>query len=275
MARTRTPLSVRFYFFQDRWWGRMMRALQGTHTGLWLGVLTHERLQTLDEAHFQVAPSYLDEGHNTRGLFDWEREAVGAAFGGCRRVAVIAAGAGREVLALSQMGFDAVGYECNPALVDFAADLLPRHGCDGVVRPIARDAAPVADGPFDGVIMGWGAYMLIVGRHRRIAFLREVRASLAPGGPVLVSFFNRPEKSPRMHLAWRVACVVRRLLGHEPAEMGDDLSPLYMHRFLEAELRGELVEAGFTVTHYVPEGRGQHAAGWAVGVSPHPSPATA
>jgi hypothetical protein len=255
---------VRFFLWEQAQWSRLQRVLNAVHTGVWLGVLSRETLQEADEAHFRATASYNNETHNLRGLFDWEARAVADFFGGRGRIGVIAAGAGREVLALSRQGFQAEGFECNPGLVAYAADLLPRHGCGAAVRLIARDATPAGAGPYDGVIVGWGAYMLIAGRARRIRFLRDLHPLLTEGSPVLLSFFTRPAHSPRLAHTYRVARLLRRVLRREPPDLGDDLAPMFVHRFSEAELVSELAEAGFTLARFTPEGRGPYDSGWAV-----------
>ncbi|HEX8319331.1 class I SAM-dependent methyltransferase [Longimicrobium sp.] len=269
---------VRFFLWEQGQWSRLQRILNAIHTGVWLGVLSRETMDEADEAHFSAARSYNNEAHNLRGLFDWEAQAVADFFAGRRTIGVIAAGAGREVIALSRQGFQAEGFECNPGLVAYAGDLLPRHGCQAAVRLIARDAAPAGAGPYDGIILGWSAYMLIPGRERRIRFLRDLRPLLTEGSPVLLSFFTRPDHAPRLALAFRVARVLRRVLRREPPALGDDLAPMFVHRFNEAELVSELAEAGFTLARFTPEGRGPYDSGWAVAyVAAHenPTPATA
>jgi hypothetical protein len=254
---------VRFFLWEQAQWRRLQMLLNAVHTGVWLGVLSRETMQEVDEAHFARAGAYNNEAHNLRGLFDWEARAVADFFAGRRTIGVIAAGAGREVLALSRQGFQAEGFECNPGLVAYAGDLLPRHGCQAAVRLIARDAAPTGAGPYDGVIVGWGAYMLIAGRARRIRFLRDLRPLLTDGAPVLLSFFTRSAHA-RLALTFRVARVLSRLLRRTPPDLGDDLSPMFVHRFDEAELVSELAEAGFTLARFTPEGRGPYDSGWAV-----------
>src|SRR3712207_8039106 len=51
-------------------------------------------------------------------------------------------GAGREVLALLERGFDAAGWEPNAALVEAGTEMLARHGHPGRLHAVARDAFP-------------------------------------------------------------------------------------------------------------------------------------
>lgn len=261
----RSPL-VRFYLWQGERWVKLVRALDGAYSGIWLGLLSRDHLDAVDTLYYHDSSTYNGERHNLRGLMEWEEEAVGGFFGGRTRLAVLGAGGGREVLGLERLGHQVDGFECNPALVEFAGGFLARQGAIGTVRLLPRDTTP-REGGYDGVIMGWGSYMLIPGRHRRIDLLRRLRALIPDGAPLLLSFFSRPELLLRLRVQYRVARVIRRVLRREPPELGDDLVPVYVHRFDRAEIEAELREAGFRLARYEAEGRRRRDAGWAVGIA--------
>lgn len=264
MSAGRPPLLVRAYLASRRATGRLRSVSDAVQAGLWLGVMDRPALHALDDAFYAASAGYGSDRHNLRGLFGWEEEAVGACFGGCRSLLVVGAGGGREVLALARRGFRVEGFECNPALVGHAGGLLGREGCGAGVRLLPRDAVP-EEGRFDGAVVGWSAYMLIAGRERRIRFLRELGERLPTGGPVLLSFWTRGRGSPRARIVLGIGGRLRRLLGREPLEAGDDLAPNFVHRFTEAEVAGELADAGFRMARFEPEGPGPHDSGWAVG----------
>ncbi|HEX2205486.1 MAG TPA: hypothetical protein VHG91_19400 [Longimicrobium sp.] len=234
--------------------------------GARLGVLTREGIHRLDERYYSGDGPQIDyagDAHNTRGFLPWEGPVVQRFFAGCPRVLVLAAGGGREVLALRKMGIDADGYECHPGLAAFATGLLERHGVPGPVGVVGRDEAPRTGRRYDGVIVGWGAYMLIQGRARRVAFLRDLRALVGPGAPLLLSFFYRDGSRFRHALIGRAANALRRLRGREAIEDGDILAPNFIHLFTEDEVRAELRDGGFECVFYSTEGTG-HAVGVAV-----------
>src|SRR5688500_10755335 len=261
----RSPL-VRFYLWQGRRWMQLVRVLDGVNVGIWLGLLSRAHFVAVDELHYHGSGTYNGEPHNLRGLVEWEEAAIGGFFAGRTRLVVLGAGGGREVRARGRRGYQVDGFECDPALVEFAGGFLPRHGAAATVRLLPRDTTP-AEGGYDGVIMGWGSYMLIAGRARRIDLLRRLRALVPERAPVLLSFFTRPEVLLRLKVEYRVARLARRLLRREPPEFGDDLMPVYVHRFDQAEIEAEMREAGFRLARYAPEGRGQHDSGWAVGIA--------
>ncbi len=271
-ARARVPAVVRAYGAASGAWSRAGALLQAAHEGVWLGLLRRSDLHAVDQRFYEGSASYHDDAHNLRGLFPWEQTAL-EAFAGCRRVLVIGAGGGREVLALERMGFEVEGYECNPALVAYADEFLPRQGCTAAVRHLPRDAVPSADTPFDGIVVGWSAYTLIPGRAHRVDLLRRLRVLVQPGGPILLSFFTRGADGPRVRISAAVANGIRAILRREPAERGDALSPNFVHYFTAKEIGAELREAGWEPKRFTGHGSGARDSGWAIGVAPGPAAA--
>jgi hypothetical protein len=237
--------------------------------GLWLGVLTEERLYAIVEEYFTRSRkggfgehNYHSKEWNRRGLFDWEKRAVTNHFGGCRRLLVLGAGGGREVLALQRLGYQVDGFESHPDLIVTANELLRAEGLDSTVRSIAPDEAPDIETTYGGIIVGWGMYTSIQGRKRRIALLRRLRAQIHPGCPILLSFVYRDGTSRSHKMSVLIANTIRRALRREPAEVGDWLAPLYVHFFTQDEITYELAEGRFDVVHYDTTGYG-HAVGMA------------
>lgn len=265
--RARPPLRVRAFFGISTAWRSAGAVLQAVYDGVWLGLLRRADLHAVDERFYDRNAPYHGDAHNLRGLFDWEKTAL-ESFDGCRRVAVLGAGGGREVLALSKLGYDVEGYECNAALVRYAAELLPRQGCTARVTLLPRDEVPTVAEPFDGVILGWSAYTLIPGRAHRIDLLRRLRPLVRPGGPLLLSFFTRGGDTARFRVSAAVANAVRAVMRGERIERGDALAPNFVHSFTAAEIAAELREAGWEPRRFTPHGSGGRDSGWAIGTAP-------
>jgi hypothetical protein len=125
------------------------------------------------------------------------------------------------------------------------------------------DHCPDTDGEYDGIIVGWAAYMLIRGREGRIEFLRELRARVVDGSPVLLSFMTRSERSPYFRYIARTGNILASPLGRDRVDVGDTLLPNFAHRFTREQLEAEMTEGGFRIVSYseVPYG---HAVGRAV-----------
>jgi hypothetical protein len=246
---------------------RLLAAADAVHAGLWLGLLDRPDLHALDQLRYDAAAGYRQDAHNLRGLFDWERQALGEHFGRTGSLLVLGAGGGREVLALARLGYAVTGYECNPTLLRAGRQLLARTGGGAELRGIARDQAPRDGGGHDGVIVGWSAYTLIPGRPERVAFLAGLRLCVPAGAPVLVSFFSRPEHCLRTRIVTAVANATRRLRRARPVDPGDDLTPDFVHRFTRAELAAELRAGGFGLVEFRPQGPGRYDSGYAVGTA--------
>lgn len=234
------------------------QVLTGIHDGLWLGAFSPEFLHHLDAAYYDDKGQYVDERYNRSGLHEWESGLVERHVSSGARIAVTGAGGGREVLALLERGFDAMGFEPHPQLAAAGARFLADAGHPDRLTTVARDSFP-GDGAWDAVLVGWGSYMLIPGRARRVAFLQAARSCLAPGAPLLLSFFVR-EGTPH-YFRWvaRTAGPLRTTLRREPVDEGDALVPNYAHHFTEATLAVEAQAAGFEVLEYHPQPYG-HAA---------------
>lgn len=248
-AQEKTPLRARAYLAALKIYELCTRGARGLFDGFWLGLLDREACYAVDIAYYRDARQYHDADYNRGGLWDWETAMVDRYFAGRRRLLVTAAGGGREVLALRRRGFDVVGFECNAELVAFANDFLRGEGVEGDLLPAPRDGCPLLEDAFDGVIVGWGAYMLIQGSDRRIDLLRRLRELLEPGAPVLLSFFVRRKNDRYYYLVRGVGNLLRVVRFAPRIEFGDALDPNFVHRFIEAEISYELSAAGFRLEY--------------------------
>jgi 2-polyprenyl-3-methyl-5-hydroxy-6-metoxy-1,4-benzoquinol methylase len=272
-------LLVRIYLYTRRWFEKSLTMARACFIGLWLGIMPVGSLHAVDEEYYSgskrghagrtripvrpAEPNYHSGEYNRRGLWDWEKRVLTDYFAECKRLLLIGAGGGREVLALLQLEYDVDGFESHPDLVAVANDLLRSEGCDSVVRQAPRDEAPNTGAMYDGIIVGWSMYMLVQGRERRISLLRQLRAQTRPGCPVLVSFYYRTSTPKAYKVATHVANIIRRVLGRQPADVGDWLQPEYVHFFTREEVTSELSEGGFEAINYCTTGYG-HAIGIAV-----------
>lgn len=248
--KDRLSWRVRGYLYCTKQLNEFLALVHAGFVGFWLGVLRRDDLQDLDAQYYNRQGMYRDDSYQRSGLFRWEREALERHFAGCRNIVVTAAGSGREVLALSQMGFTVDGFECNPRLAGYANTLLSELGCASAVAVCDRDVCPPLARKYDGAVVGWGSFMLIQGSHRRIRFLQDLRKVLKPGAPILVSFYALERGRGRLTAASKVGNAIRRLRRAELLEPGDDLGPNYVHRFTRDEIAETLTAAGFRLAHF-------------------------
>ena len=229
--------------------GRPGQAVRAVLNGVLLGVMSEDRLRALDEHYYDVDVMYRTTAWNERGLSAWERGAVQRTFPPGSRIVVPACGGGREVLALLDAGFDAIGYESHPGLVGFAERFLADHGHPGRAFAVARDRFPPEAGSWDGVLVGWGGYSLIAPRAARVSFLRDAGSATELGGALMLSCFARPAHGRELRVTARVARALQR--GRTGSmELGDTLAPNRVHVFTRAELDAELREAGLVLDSY-------------------------
>lgn len=271
MNRTfQVPLSLKLYYRSRRLFSRAMTFANGCFIGFWLGALPKHLLHLADQDYYNKTQMYCDVAYNQRGLWDWEAQAIDAYFKSCRSLLLIGAGGGREVYALAKLGYQVDGYECNPQLVEFANQLLQAEGLESRVSDLERDSLPEGNRIYDGAIIGWGAYMLIQGKANRVRFLQQLKTRISANAPILISFYHLNNKQHNhFRIVVGVGNLLRRLLRRELLEIGDDLSPEFVHYFNQEEIERELKEAGFDLVLYGSKDYG-HAVGIAIDASAEP-----
>ncbi len=243
--RTVSSLPARVYFFFRAALRKSTALAHICFEGFWLGVGSRRFFHEVDRLCYNAWPLYRDESYNQGGLMAWEARAVEKYFKAGQRLLLAGAGGGRETLALVGMGFQVLGFECHEGLRSLANRLLAKQGVAAKVLHSDRDRCPKVSGAFDGLIIGWGAYMLIQGKRRRVSFLRQLRKRAAPGAPLLLSFFFRQGDTRRFRWSVGIANFIRKISFRKPIELGDGLAPNFVHYFSHAEIEEELRLAGF------------------------------
>ena len=166
----------------------------------------------------------MSVAHNTQGLWKWEQRIVDEFLSPGSRVAVLAAGGGREAVALAQAGFKVQGFECNPALVGVARDVIRVTQARTSVEFLAADESPV--GTWDAVWFGWAGYMHVIGQDRRIDLLRSLR-QIVPLDGLLVLVLHATERSWRARAVTGGAYAFGRFAAAAPSKPGMS-SPRFM-----------------------------------------------
>ncbi len=129
---------------------------------------------------------------------------------------VVGAGGGREVHALQNMGYLVEAFECNHKLQEFGNKFLSDEGLTPCIKSFERDACPQSNSKYDGVIIGWGAYMLIQGSARRVSFLQTASSQIADEANILLSFFARSGDNWQMKNIASIGNIIRFLLRKDP-----------------------------------------------------------
>lgn len=254
------PLELKIYLFSRKILEKIILLVNACFSGFWLGIFSKETLHLLDKYYYDSQAMYFNREYNLRGFWAWEKKALDAYFIQCKSIAVIGAGGGREVLALSKLGFEVDGFECHPQLVELANELIKKEELTANVYLVERDDCPNYGKSYDGIIVGWAAYMLIQGRQKRIEFLKQLRTLAKEKSPVLISFFCHSKARRYFKILYKVGNLMRWILRRELLELGDDLAPEYVHFFTKEDIATELQAAGFTLEMYGTKEYG-HAVG--------------
>lgn len=237
--------------------------------GVWMGLVDRTAVHEIAGWYFarqrpagDIEFDYRDDQYNLSGFFPWEALAIDQYFSGCSSMLVTAAGAGREMIALARRGVAVEGFEANPALVARGRVLLDQLGLPSRLIETVPDTVPEGLGVYDGAIVGWGAYMHLFGREKRLAFLRKLRPHLTQGAPVLVSFFYRNADTRQIRWSAKIGSLLRRVLRKDPPtlEIGDQIEGFFHHRFNRQEIEHEFAAGGFGLAHYSEVGFGHAVA---------------
>jgi hypothetical protein len=224
--------------------------LDALFSGFWLGVMSRKSLDYSDELYYNRTKYYSEEKYNKSGLFDWEKPFIEKYFTGGHTILLIAAGAGRETLALTGLGFEVESYECNPGLIEVGNSLLEKSKTDKRIKYLPRNSVPAEVSKYDGIIIGWGAYSHIEGREKRLSFLNALKPFFQENTRLMISFIWITRKSWKDRMIINISNFFRFFRRKEKSEQGDRLVPDFIHYFDEEEIRKELGQSGFRIVDF-------------------------
>ena len=203
----------------------------------------------------EIGASQL-EGYKGSGLMSWERDFYLRFLKPDDRVLVIGCGAGRDLLALLELGYRAEGLDVAPKCTVIAGQLLRERGFEVPLYTGAIEAVDLP-GKFDAFIFSWFCYSYIPQSETRIHVLRKLRDHLNPGGRILVTY--SPAKTLPRRLPIRLTRLVASLSGSDwQPEYGDVFQVAgrglhfvhYEHQFTRESLEGEARAAGLKVVFH-------------------------
>jgi SAM-dependent methyltransferase len=191
------------------------------------------------------------EGH--RRLEDHEpefRKFVRLASGGRplhpgTRILEVGIGTGWFLILCARHGFDPVGLDISPSLIDFVRDRAEQHGVRLELRLGNIEEAPLAPGSFDVIV----ADSVFEHVERWREGLAHVAAALRPGGVLIFSSTNRfsirSGEFPMPFYGWLpdpLRYALRRAIeGPDVMRLGIDF-----HQFTYSMVRRALTQVGFS-----------------------------
>ncbi len=159
---------VSLYLSTTAWLERFFRIVKACFDGVWLGVLSRERLHAIDASYYHREKRYADEESIRPGLWPWAQATLDRFFVGCARVVMTGAGAVARSSPCVSSATTPSGSNATLSSPPLATGSWPARA--------TRGGSHGAPGPCDGVIVGWGSSMLIQGAHR-VEYVRGPRAS--------------------------------------------------------------------------------------------------
>jgi SAM-dependent methyltransferase len=201
-----------------------------------------------DEAYgLQEAPNVF------AGLREWE-QSYGDFLKPGGRVGIIGCGAGRDVIALAQLGYAVEGVDISPAAIARAKEYLVTLGVPGQVYCADITDFVFPQDRYDAFIFSWYTYSYIPRSVRRIKALKNLSTKLDHDGCVIVTFISsrgRPRRASRIS-TW----MARLTRNPNPPVIGDVFNRRlsYGHHFDREEIIEEARAADFDVASY-KEGR--------------------
>ena len=230
-------------------------ALQDTMRTLYDGVvpplLGYARLQELNDRLYDYEGSvYLTEANTKSGLYAWEGGALDGYLCEGKRFMVLAAGGGREVMALLTYGIHVDAWECNKALREFGNRLLEKESLNCRIEAVLPSKFPaVSDGTrYDFCIVGFSAYCHMLRQEDRVALLTEMKKVL--DGPVLLSFPGRKHAGKWKRALRRIGSLFpgsTKDISHDLSIMPGDCVGV---GFDEQTLAEEAAAAGFKIKKF-------------------------
>lgn len=186
------------------------------------------------------------------GLEVWERRLYDAVLEPSDRILLVGCGAGRDLLALRELGYNVTGLDPTPELVEQARHNLARRGIaarilEGFVETTALD------GNYDVVVLAGNCYSFLPTAVDRITTLARIRNHLPACGRVVITYTGAVRRPPFWILMTRI--VARLTRADWRPEQGDSFSPDYLkhrllryqHMFTAGEVARECAEAGLRV----------------------------
>jgi len=208
----------------------------------------------------------------SHGLFDWEKQLfLSSKFPKKGCLLVGAAGGGREVVALRQLGYQVVAFE--PAAMLFRG---LEHACQGdadvalacasygdMVAAVQHQRGPLVevlrDRSFAGIVLGWGSLVHLTQARERTSLLVALR-QLAPRAPVVLSFFSRsaaamaPARSEQFRTWLRQRLSPRGRFASDLAGLSFERHGGFAKAYTDDEIKQLAADTGYEIEIQSPTG---------------------
>ena len=215
------------------------------------GLLRRQELRAASEdrwSGFAASDEEVDAG-----LEPWEDRLYRDVLRPSDRLLLIGCGAGRDLIALSRLGYDVVGLEPAPLLVAAANAHLSRRLIKARILEGTAESG-IVDGEYDVIVFSLYVYSCIFERRTRLATLsRLTQRHLVRGGRLIISYAHTVPQSRLWINLCRLSAAISR--SDWQPEAGDRLYTAatrlgmlgFEHQFTRDDLAGECRAAGLQV----------------------------
>ena len=198
-----------------------------------------------------------DEEFENLPLFRYDTRVLDEVLTERGRVLDLGCGTGRHLIHLAKRGFNTVGLDLSPFMLDVARQKLRDASLKvQLIRGDLCNLAMFRSDAFRYAICMFSTLGLIRWHENRVAFLKEVRRILEPGGVLVVHAHNRFSNITSMQKRlWLLKSYLLRPFRR--TELGDivgeyrGIPNMFMHTFSPGELRSLLIEADFDVERMI------------------------
>jgi SAM-dependent methyltransferase len=141
----------------------------------------------------------IDHRHSIPGIFDWDRKLVDFIEATCElgpgmRILDLGCGGGDQAKLFARKGYEVVGTDIAPSLIEFAREQFEKNGLTGTFE--VGDMRKIDyDSEFDACVILSGTFGFF-GPAEDSELLRSIARALKPAGKVFISFHNPEQMRP-------------------------------------------------------------------------------
>lgn len=142
--------------------------------------------------------------HSIKGIFEWDKQIVSLVENACElipkmKILDLGCGGGDQLKVFAQRGYDVVGIDMVPSLIDYAKNQFKENMLDG--QFICKDMRDINyQEEFDACIFLSGTFGFFSDKEN-IKLLRKVNSALKPNGRLFIDYIS-PNTSLKMNRTW-------------------------------------------------------------------------
>jgi SAM-dependent methyltransferase len=153
---------------------------------------------------FWAAYWRIENRHRIPGIFEWDRQLVDFIGASCKlhpegRILDLGCGGGDQAKVFSKRGYEVVGWDIAPPLIEFAKRQFKKHGLKGAF--LAGDMRKIKyREEFDACLLLSGTFGFFMDQGDQ-KLLASIRRALKPGGKTFIMFLS-PKQQNKHERTW-------------------------------------------------------------------------